>query len=310
MASISSLPTKFHFHVMKLLDADQSIKALATRMALILDLLATDNADDGVAREIKRRVWWTCFLVDIWSSGGSSISRQFNTPSTWPRLPVSELLFLNLCPGEADIAGSVWRPGMWSHMVEMVEVYKEIQDLIRYLVVMKNWDEKFISHTVDSLALRLLAFEDRFEAELQFSAENLVLNARRGLGRLFTGFHLGYQFYCMLLFYQYLDKNRPPTVNGVAYADRCKAHARKICDILRLSREHKGAEALHNIIAHITVVSSSVLLHTYIFGDAGELQDAMKRLEWNMEALVHLRVYWPSVELMVGARIYLTFVEG
>jgi hypothetical protein len=268
-------------------------------MALILDLASTNDADDGVSREIKRRIWWTCFLVDIWSSGGSSLSRQLPTTNYRPRLPVEEVMFFNLLPGDGDISDAIWRPGMWSHMVAMVEIYKEIQDLIRYLAVITEWDEDFIETTVDGLAVQLLAFDGRFGPELQFSSANMAKNVERGLGRVFTGFHLGYQYYCMVLFYQYLDKNRPPTANGIAYANRCKLHARRFCDILKVSREHEQAEALHNIIAHITVVASSVLLHTYIFGDVSELQDTMTRLESNMEALVSLREYWPSVELMV-----------
>jgi len=280
-------------------------------MALILDLASINDAEDGVTKEISRRVWWTCFLVDIWSSGGSSIARQLTVTDHRPRMPVDELMFFNLRPKDEDITDVKWRPGMWSHMVAMVEVYKEIQDLIRYLVVVTEWDEEFIKNTVDGLAIRLLSLEERFEPEIKFSAENLAINADRGLGRLFSGFHLGYQYYCMLLYYQYLDKNRPTTANGNAYAVRCKLHARKFCEILKLSRENKQAEALHNIIAHITIVSSSVLLHTYIFGDASELPDTITQLESNMEALVQLRVYWPSVELMVGAAkviivIYLT----
>lgn len=278
-------------------------------MVLILDLASASDMEDGLTRETARRVWWTCFLVDIWSSGGSSISRQLTMPDCRPRMPVEELMFSNLRPKDKDITDTEWRPGMWSHMVAMVEVYKEIQDLIRYLVVITEWDEEFIETTVDRLAIRLQACEENFEPELQFSAENLVINANRGLGRLFSGFHLGYQYYCMLLFYRYLDQNRGPTVNGNAYASRCKLHARKFCDILKLSREHKQTEALHNIIAHITIVSSAVLLHTYIFGDASELPDTITRLESNMEALVELRVYWPSVELMVGAIDPLTFID-
>jgi hypothetical protein len=275
--------------------------AIAIRMALILDLASANNTENGISREIRRRVWWTCFLVDIWSSGGSSLSRQLTVTDCRPRMPVNELMFFNLQPKDEDITETMWQPGMWSHMVGMVEIYKEIQDLIRYLVVITEWDEEFIETTVNRLAVQLLAFEERFEPEIQFSSENLALNVDRGLGRLFTGFHLGYQYYCMLLFYQYLDKNRPPTANGDDYARRCKFHARKFCDILKASQENKQAAALHNIIAHITVVSSSVLLHTYIFGDMSELQDTKTRLESNMEVLVQLRNYWPSVELMVGA---------
>ncbi|OBT78805.1 hypothetical protein VF21_02582 [Pseudogymnoascus sp. 05NY08] len=289
--------------------AESLYYALAIRMALILDLASTNDVEDGLTRETARRVWWTCFLVDVWSSGGSGLSRQLTITDHRPRMPVEELMFSNLRSKDEDITNTEWRPGMWSHMVAMVEVYKEIQDLIRYLVVIPEWDEEFIETTVDRLAIRLQAFEERFEPEIQFSAENLAINADRGLGRLYSGFHLGYQYYCMLLFYRYLDQNRPPTVNGNAYADRCKLHARKFCEILKLSRENKQAEALHNIIAHITIVSSAVLLHTYIFGDARELPDTITRLESNMAALVELRVYWPSVELMVGAVDPLIFIS-
>ncbi|KFY85677.1 hypothetical protein V500_08206 [Pseudogymnoascus sp. VKM F-4518 (FW-2643)] len=270
--------------------AESLYYALAIRMALILDLASTSDVEDGLTRETARRVWWTCFLVDIWSSGGSSISRQLTMADCRPRMPVDELIFFNLRPKDEDITDTEWRPGIWSHMLAMVEVYKEIQDLIRYLVVITEWDEEFIETTVDRLAVRLQACEESFEPEILFSAENLVINADRGLG-------------------SYLDQNRPPTLNGNAYADRCKLHARKFCEILKLSREHKQAKALHNIIAHITIVSSAVLLHTYVFGDASELSDTMTRLESNMEALVELRVYWPSVELMVGVVDPLNFID-
>ena len=126
------------------------------------------------------------------------------------------------------------------------------------------------------------------------------MHVSRGLGRTFIAFHLGYHHYCTLLFYQYLDLHRPPTRNGKAYATRCKVHATKFCDILKASREQREAEALYNIVGHITVVSSSVLLHTYLFGDVDELLDTRRRLESNLESLVQLRSYWSSVELMVG----------
>lgn len=49
----------------------------------------------------------------------------------------------------------------------------------------------------------------------------------------------------------------------------------------------------------MTVVSSSVLLHTLLLGDDEELPMARQRLESNFEFLVRLRDIWPSVNLMV-----------
>ncbi|KAF3939279.1 hypothetical protein ABW19_dt0208292 [Dactylella cylindrospora] len=269
-------------------------------MVEMLDLASGDDADDGITREIKRRIWWTCFICDIWSSGGGGLSRQFNVAEHQPRLPLEEIVFLELQPGQGDLRDSLWKAGIWSHMVGMVELYREIQDLYRYLVASSQWDEDFIEITVHGLAVRLLAFEERLAPDFDFSSENLARHTRRGTGRLFTGFYLGYQYYCMVLFYQYLDKSRPPTRNGAAYADRCKLHARRFSDILRAARGYPEAEAMHNINAHITIVFSSVLLHNYMFGDAGELDDTKARLESNLEFVVKLRRYWPSVELMMN----------
>ncbi|KAF3226693.1 hypothetical protein TWF192_005170 [Orbilia oligospora] len=280
--------------------AESLYYALAIRMAQMLDLASGNEDDDGITREVKRRVWWTCFIVDIWSSGGGSLARQLQVGEHQPRLPLEEIAFLELRPGERDFNDTAWKTGIWSHMVRMIELYKEIQDLLRYLVATTQWDEDFIENTVHGLAVRLLAFEERLGPELTFSAENVARHARRGTGRLFTGFHLGYQYYCMVLFYQYLDKSRPSTRNGAAYADRCKLHARRFCDILRTARQSPKAEALHNINAHITIVSSSVLLHNYMFGDASELADTQARLESNLEFMVKLRRYWPSVELVIN----------
>lgn len=76
-------------------------------------------------------------------------------------------------------------------------------------------------------------------------------------------------------------------------------NANIICDILRASREVEGADAIYDIVGHLAVVSSSVLVHTFLFGDTAELPDAKRRLESNLESLVQLREYWPSVELIV-----------
>jgi hypothetical protein len=275
-------------------------------MVQIMNIGAANDADDGVTRETKVRIWWTIFIIDTWASGGSDLPRQFKLEPKRPRVPMDETTFFHMKVGDPDIAASLWKPGIWGHMVKPVQIYFQIQDLHKYLTETVDWDEDLIENAVQALDLELIAFEQNLEPEMRYSLGNLAIYISRGLGRVFIAFHLGYYHYYTLLFYQYLDHRRHPTRNGKIYAERCKMNAKMICDILKASREHKGAEAIYDIVGHLTVVSSSVLVHTYLFGDANELPDAKRRLELNLESLVQLRSYWGSVEAMVSAYIMAT----
>ncbi|RSL89541.1 hypothetical protein CEP52_014864 [Fusarium oligoseptatum] len=274
--------------------------ALANRMAQMLNLGVCNESDDGITRETKRRIFWTCFITDTWASGGSNLSRQFGWQAKQPRVPMDEYVFSMMMPGDPDIADSEWRPGLWGHMVRLVKIYTQIQQLHRELAETDTWDEALIDESVRRLEADLDAFEQNLDPGLTFSMENVAAFVSRGLGSVFIAFHLGYHHYYTLLFYHYLDQRRPSTRNGKKYADGCKAHAAIICDVLKASREVPGAPALYNIVGHVTIVSSSVLLHTYLFGEPHELQDSKSRLESNLKSLVQLRSYWPSVELMIN----------
>ncbi|KAJ4205028.1 hypothetical protein NW759_014694 [Fusarium solani] len=281
-------------------DVESLYFALANRMAQILNLGVCNEADDGITRETKRRIFWTLFITDTWASGGSDLSRQFGWQAKQPRVPMDEYVFSMMMPGDPDIADSEWRPGLWGHMVRLVKIYTQIQQLHRELAETDTWDEALMDESVRRLEADLDAFEQNLDPGLTFSMENLAAFVSRGLGSVFIAFHLGYHHYYTLLFYQYLDQRRPSTRNGKKYADRCKAHAAIICDVLKASREVPGAPALYNIVGHVTIVSSSVLLHTYLFGEPHELEDSKSRLESNLKSLVQLRSYWPSVELMIN----------
>ncbi|KAF5702664.1 hypothetical protein FGLOB1_9478 [Fusarium globosum] len=272
---------------------------LASRMTQILKLGEIEEGDDGVMREVKRRIFWTCFIIDTWASGGSNLSPQFRWRTKQPRGPLDEYMFYSMRSGDGDVADLDWKPGLWAHMVRLVGLYAEIQNLQQELANGVEWNESFIDESVQRLEAELGAFEEGLGPDLMFSRENLIPFVRRGLGRVFIAFHLGYHHYYTLLFYQYLDHRRPPTRNGRKYASSCKAHAAIVCDVLKASREVPGAEALYNIVGHVTIVSSSVLLHTYLFGESHELEESRDRLSSNLESLVQLRNYWPSVEMMI-----------
>lgn len=213
---------------------------------------------------------------------------------------MDETVFYLMRPGDPDVPDHLWKPGLWGHTVGLVNIYSKIQDLQKDLAEAAEWDEESMEDRVRRLHAEYVAFEESLGPQVRYSRENLAAYVARGLGRVFVSFHLGFFHYGTLLFYQYLDHRRPSTRNGRAYADRCKYHAMMVCDILRASREQEGAEALYNIVGHVTVVSSSVLLHTYLFGGTDELPEAKWRLESNLESLKQLRSYYPSVELMVS----------
>ncbi|KAL1890890.1 hypothetical protein Sste5346_008031 [Sporothrix stenoceras] len=269
-------------------------------MAHILKIWDMNEGDDGVTREIKRRIWWTCFIIDTWGSGGIGLSRQFGWRLKMPQVPMDEAVFAEMRPGDPDIDNATWKPGLWGHMVRLVEIYGQIQDFLRHLAESVDWDEDVINDTVRDLDTQMADFELNIGPAVVFSPENLARYLAHGLGSVFVAFHLGYHHYYTLLFYVYLDSRRPPTANGKAYARRCKHHAKTICEVLRASRVNPGAEALYNIVGHVTIVSSSVLLHTYLFGEADELPHSRSCLESNLETLVQLRACWANIDLMVS----------
>jgi hypothetical protein len=154
---------------------------------------------------------------------------------------------------------------------------------------------------VFDLAERLEKFDSELPTDVQSTFENLTTHARQGVGRTFVALHLGFHHYATLLYFQYLDTQRAASPNGVLYANRCKLHAAAFSDLLRTSHETPDCAAVYNIVGHMTVVSSSVLLHTLLFGEDDELPSARQRLNSNFELLIKLRDYWPSVRLMVSA---------
>jgi hypothetical protein len=278
---------------------DRSL-VIANRMAQLLKLANEDPGDDSVLRETKRRVWWSLYMIDRWASAGLGLSRQFHTEGLAPRLPMDEVSFLSMAPGMYEDDSLAYQPGLWAHMLTLVKIFGHIQDLNKELVD-KDWNEVYIESSVLLLSQQLTDFDRDLPPTMVYTPENLALQAERGVGRTFVALHLGYHHYATLLYYQYLDQNRPDTPNRRMYVQRCKHHATSFCELIRMA-EQQSSEAFHNVLGHMTVVSSSVLLHTLLLGDDEELPMARERLESNFRFLVKLRDFWPSVNLMVSFR--------
>ncbi|KXJ85637.1 hypothetical protein Micbo1qcDRAFT_141315 [Microdochium bolleyi] len=288
-------------------DAASIYFVVASRMVQILKLRDGSDDDDAVTRETKLRIWWSCFILDTWSSRGANIRRQFmadHGPEGRPRLPMEESVFSSLKPGDPEPADR--GRGLWACVVELIEIYTHIQDFHLDLATSEIWDDEAIATIVAAFEARMRVLEDSLAPSMSYTPANLGRYISRGLGDAFLAFHLGLNHYYTLLYYLYLDQRRVHkthsvstiTSRGQAYAEKCKHYATQVSDILHTARQRDGCALVYNIVSHVTVVSSSVLLHTYLFGDVGDLPAAKDRLQSNFETLVLLRQYWPSVELM------------
>lgn len=61
---------------------------------------------------------------------------------------------------------------------------------------------------------------------------------------------------------------------------------------------------MYNIVGHMTIVSSSVLIHTLLFGNEDQVGPAKARLEFNFKILMKLKDWWPSVAITMTKLFY------
>lgn len=261
-----------------------------------MHLPGPDVTDDSIAKEIKIRTWWSLYMIDQWSSAGLNLPRQMNNQQN--RLPMPETIFWKLLPGERKEDESQSRRGLWAYMVILARIFGHIQTLHQKLA-----DETLDGHdaevTTEELAQEFDCFLRELPASLHFTLRNLTQHTELGLGQVFVALHLGYHHYSTLLYFPYLDMKLAQMPSRDAFVARCKYHATSFSDLLRISHETSDCEAVYLIVAHMTVVSSSVLLHTLLFGNQNELLDARTRLCFNFEILLKLKGYWQGVDLMV-----------
>ncbi|OJD38883.1 uncharacterized protein BKCO1_3000229 [Diplodia corticola] len=266
---------------------------IAIRMAQILSLPQSSAAETAIDQEVKRRVYWTLYMVDRWNSAGLGLNRQLPDALKYP-MPVHELQFHqpHFCY-RADA-----KPGLWAYFINLASIFGEIQDLHSRHVSGELEDSHF-EEQAQALAARLEQFAEGLPTELRLNVDNLRWHADRGIGRTFVALHLGFHHYSTLIHFQYLDIQLPRSPTQRLFASRCKHHANTYSDLLKLSTEMPNCDAVYNIVGHMTVVSSSVLLHILFFGDEEELAMTRQRLEQNFQLLIKLRGYWPSVHGMM-----------
>ncbi|KAK6811579.1 hypothetical protein RU639_012758 [Aspergillus parasiticus] len=271
---------------------------VAFRMAQILRLPEPSLDDDEVMRESRLRTWWSLYMIDRWSSAGLNIPRQIQDCDQF-QLPMSELDFHNLAPGQPVGKDSrITRPGLWGYMVILVRIFGQIQHLHRQIAD-GTLDNSGIESSTRQLASEFETFIQGLPSGLQLTKENMETHSTLGVGQAFIALHLGYHHYATLLYFPYLGSQMTRILNQKLFATRCKYHAAAFSDLLRSSNETKGCEAVYFIVAHMTVTSSSALLHTLLFGQEDELFNTKKRLYYNFQILLRLKSYWSGVGMMI-----------
>ncbi|KAL2866458.1 uncharacterized protein BJX67DRAFT_140676 [Aspergillus lucknowensis] len=288
--------------------AESLFFGISFRMAQILRLPEASPEDDRITREIKLRTYWSLYMIDQWSSAGLDMPRQI--PDTNQHsLPMFELEFWSLRPGERgpNTLAHDQSPGLWGYMVILARVFGKIQELHRKLANSKLSDTEAEEYT-RKLALEFEQFSQNLPSDVQLTRENMEHHAMMGLGATFVALHLGYHHYSTLLYFHYLDATHTQVPSQALFAARCKFHAAAFSDLLSSSNEVSGCEAVYFIVAHMTVISSSALLHALLFGEPDELPDTRKRLYSNFQVLLKLKQYWPDVNMVI-TRLF-TFQEA
>ena len=273
---------------------------MANRMAQVLGLNQAHPADGAILREIKARVWWTLVMADYWCSAGLGIPRQLSTKDTTAPLPIDESAFHQWQPDQAiAIRVDQFPLGLWAHMINLVKIFGPIHDLNRRLAEEHGLEDWEADDNVRELADQLDLWVQELPPNVQLTDNNLYEHETKGLGGPFVALHLGYHHYSTLLYFRYLDIRAQDRVVGEPYARRCRQHALSFSRLLQLARERKHCEAVYPTVGHMAIVSSSVLIHSLLFGQEDELSNSKTFLMSNFAALVELKKFWPCLERTV-----------
>lgn len=235
-------------------------------------------------------------MADKWCSPGLGIPREMIHSDYAVELPMDEAIFQGLRSGrEPQLA--LQSKGIWAYMTTLADILTSIQD-INISLVRVGVDRSTVDQNVGRIAVRLLEWHDSLPDHMLMNDENLELHRKNRQGGTFVALHFGYHHYSTLLYFQYLESDREPTIQTAAYASRCTFHGLAFSRLLQTARQTEDCHVVYLTVAHMTIISSSVLLHMLLLGDDAEVHTARLQLTLNFEALEQLARYWPCVEHM------------
>lgn len=195
--------------------------------------------------------------------------------------------------------------GMWTQMIPLTQLIVQIDEL-HEMTVRNSKPQLEIYSTVQKIASSLDSWLLRLPEQLQYTSENLERYSKLGHGRTLIALHLGFHHHGQLLYYQFLHYNpetstTPQSALAYTYAKRCKEHAAGITNLLWNANSTPDHECLWVVNGHLLAISSSIHLHTLLFGNGNvEIEAAKSMLKQNFEMMMNMRRYWPSLDLSMS----------
>lgn len=271
-----------------------------------LDTVANDDSSPVTVRETVKMVCWTLYLSHHRCFSGLGMPCTTDEFRTACGLPMDELDFASLSPNQTDLE-TPRKPGLWARMVTLVQLSGPVMELNRRIAA-DSIEPEELDSAVRHIEQQFQKWLDEVPANDQMTVPNLYRHQQNGLGGLFVALHLTFHYYSILLYFNFLEERQDaPPGNGGSYIDHCKQHASSFGGILHLSRQLGGCQVSYPGFSHMITVSSAVLLHTLLLGDAGGIRDARRNLNANFEALVELQQPWPATTAVVRRNVFFLF---
>ncbi|KAJ6111854.1 hypothetical protein N7523_007915 [Penicillium sp. IBT 18751x] len=189
------------------------------------------------------------------------------------------------------------RSSLLAEMVRLNRILLQINDL-NIRASEEELDTEAIISNIEDLSNQLDVWLQELPDHMRDTRKNMERYATQGLGRIFAAIYLGYYHYGQMLFYRFLHDDSKGYITQTRYfADKCRQHASKLCDIVYASDERPGCDVKYNMIGHVLVVSSTVQIHTLLFDpDDSNVALAKMRLQKNFIFLTRLRDLWPTLD--------------
>lgn len=275
-------------------------------MAELIGLDRRDTADSVIDQEVKLRVWWSLYMVDLWCISGQGLKSHMGEPRCDLLLPMRESVFASLpisSKHQALVIDDRRQPGLLAQEIGLVPLFGLIHSLNQDLAAGKI-DEVEQAWQVECIEQKLLTWQNQLPHEAQMDPDNLYRLQSDGFGGLLISIHLTYHLFATLLYFPYLELDHSSTAQSKchqSYGLRCKQNASALSALLRQSRQLKRCDIVYPNVGSMLVVSSVVLISSLLFGtDPGEIASARRDLNSNFEALVELAQWWPSCADMVS----------
>ncbi|KAL3426867.1 transcriptional regulatory protein [Phlyctema vagabunda] len=255
-----------------------------------------------VSREVCRRTWLSVVICDRWSAADMATSPTYSKKykDNFPLLDEKEFVELS---SSSNGLREILNPsgnGLWAQMAKTIDTFRRISEMI-YSLGSNSTSASVQEENVVGLAGQLDTWASELPQRLIYTTENLEYFSDEGFGKTFLAMHIGYHHFRQLLYFPFLDSlRRSSNSRHLTYVELCKTNAMHVSNIADVSFRSNSCHLLYYIIGHILVVSSGVHLHTLLFSNPQEAEQARGHLVSNFEILMRLKTYWPVIDVSVS----------